>query len=368
VTARVPFAERGGALRGLIDLAAGRYPSFLFGASVGDVLPVFHFHEVTRETLEPQLAHLADGGYRTVTSDEIASYVRREKSASPSRQVALCFDDAWQSLWTVAGPLLKRYGMRAITYAIPARMTDADDCRPTIDDGVDEVVGTSPFVTWPELRRLSASGEIDVQCHTESHSRIFCSATVADFVTPGYDATPLLNRPQLAPAPGLRFVTTADLGAPLYVARSRMSDARRAIVPVERYERAVEYVEREGGAAFFTRADWQSVLRQIGEATTVNEFESESDRVRAIEEELDRGRSVLNDRLGVRSVNHICLPWGVSSADTAAALARLGYRSAFANRMGGLHAVRPGDDPYWLKRLANWHIFRLPGPGRRLWH
>jgi hypothetical protein len=27
-----------------------------------------------------------------------------------------------------------------------------------------------------------------------------------------------------------------------------------------------------------------------------------------------------------------------------------------------------GDDPYWLKRLPNTYIFRLPGRGRRIWH
>jgi len=48
-------------------------------------------------------------------------------------------------------------------------------------------------------------------------------------------------------------------------------------------------------------------------------------------------------------------------------LKRLGYRTAFANRLPGLHAVRRGDDPHWLKRLPNKYIFALPGRGRRVW-
>ena len=56
-----------------------------------------------------------------------------------------------------------------------------------------------------------------------------------------------------------------------------------------------------------------------------------------------------------------------ATSRTAAALGRLGYRSAFANQLRGAHAVQPGDDPYWLKRLPNRYIFRLPGRGRRLW-
>jgi hypothetical protein len=62
MTARVPFAERGGRLRGVLDLATGCYPAFLFGGSLGDLLPAFHFHDVTREWLEPRLQYLVENG------------------------------------------------------------------------------------------------------------------------------------------------------------------------------------------------------------------------------------------------------------------------------------------------------------------
>ena len=39
----------------------------------------------------------------------------------------------------------------------------------------------------------------------------------------------------------------------------------------------------------------------------------------------------------------------------------------FANRLRGQHAVHAGDDPYWLKRLPNHYITRLPGRGRQYW-
>jgi hypothetical protein len=373
MTTGVPFEERGGKLRGVVDLAAGRYPSFLLGGPIGDLLPVFHFHDVTRADLEAKLSFLADNGYRTVTAAEIAAYVRRE-TLLKGRFVGLCFDDAWASLWTMAAPLLKQHGMTAIAYAIPARIVDAAGCRATLDDrpaadaDVPHEPEGSPFVTWPELRRLSASGVIDVQCHTDSHSMVFSSSALRDFVTPRYASTPLLNRPQLVGRPALRFLNAGELGAPLYPARSRMSDGRRTIVPLDVHERCVELVRREGGAAFFSRADWRSALDRLAEAKSGAVVESEADQRREIEEELDRGRATLNDRLGIRSVNHVCLPWGVSGYRTAEALARLGYRSAFANRLRGIHAVRQGDNPYWLKRLSNRHIFALPGRGRRLWH
>ena len=352
MSARTPFGERGGVLRGALDLVSGRFPSFVFGGSVGDLLPVFHFHDETRDTLLPKLRHLAENGYRTVGSDDIAAYVRGEGRLDAG-SVALCFDDAWASLGTVAAPLLKEHGLRAITYAIPARMSDT---------------GPSPFVTWPELAALSASGVVDVQCHTYSHSRVFCGPEVVGFVDPSYGSTLLLNRPQLTPPPCLRFVSPDDLGAPLYPARSRMSGATRVQAPDAVHERCTAHVVREGGAGFFSKSAWRAELERVAaEATPASgmSVETQAERRKALEDELERGRATLNERLKTRSVNHACLPWGVSSDDTARALARLGFRSAFANRIRGVHAVRAGDDPFWLKRLPNRYILRLPGRGRR---
>src|SRR5579872_6683251 len=116
----VPFAEQGGRLRGVLDVVSGRLPRFVFGASVGLLLPVFHFHDEAADDLEPKLRYLADNGYRTVTCDDIAAYVARSRHL-PERSVALCFDDAWASVWTMAAPLLQKYGLQAIVYAIPGR-------------------------------------------------------------------------------------------------------------------------------------------------------------------------------------------------------------------------------------------------------
>jgi peptidoglycan/xylan/chitin deacetylase (PgdA/CDA1 family) len=352
-TSNPPFSERGGAARGCLDLLCGRFPAFVFGGAVGPLLPVFHFHEVTRDELEPKLRHLAENGYRSVTSDEIASYARGDVRL-PARSVALCFDDAWKSLSTVAAPLLKQFDLTAIAYAIPGRM--AEDRH-----------GDSPFVTWAELETLHASGIVDVQSHTYSHSMIFCSPQPVDFVRPGYDTIPFLNRPQLSPPPTLQFVAPSDLGTPLYAARSRMSGARRVVHSREGHVRCRDLVAREGGRAFFDRPAWRERLRTAAGVSTSLPFESTEDQERAIEDELAQSRSIMNDRLRTQSVNHICLPWGVAGPRVEALLKRTGYRSAFANRLPGQHAVHPGDNPFWLKRLPNRYISHLPGRGRKYW-
>src|SRR6516162_5864010 len=253
-SAHVPFGERGGRARGALDLLAGHYPAFTVGGGVGRLLPVFHFHETTPAALEPKLQHLADNGYRTVTSSAVTAFAR-DGIAPPPRSVVLAFDDAWSSVWTVAGPLLRRYQMQAIVYAIPARIRDANASRPTVDDEpIDPAAidaSEDPLVTWPEIRRLHEDGTFDVQSHTRTHSMVFAAPVIVDFVSPAFRRESLLNRPRVDRNGTPQFLDPAALGAPLYLRRSCMSDALRFYPDAAAGVRTTEYVTVNGGERFF---------------------------------------------------------------------------------------------------------------------
>ena len=349
MSARVPFAERGGRLRGLLDLATGCYPAFLFGGPLGDQVPAFHFHDVTRDALEPQLQYLADNGYRTVGSDEIARLVIDGVRPGP-RAVALTFDDAWESVWSVALPLLKQYGQRAILFAIPAR--------------IGEKPGDSPFVTWAQLSELHQSGVVDVQSHTRSHAMIFSDADVSGFVTPRFAAEPFLNRPVTSMNGHVDSVGPDALGTPLYTRRSRMSDARRYFPPEDAAARCRAHVARHGGPEFFDRPNWRSELHALASAPS-ERFETDDARLASIRDELAAGRALLNDRLGATSVRHVALPWGIAGDITRRALADTGHETAFAERPLLRRGVRAGDDRYQLMRLNGKFLTCLPGRGRQ---
>ena len=380
----VPLGERAGGWRGAIDLASGRLPGFVFGGGVGALVPVFHFHDERYDALEPKLRYLRENGYRTLNAQELADVAQGRRPCT-GREVALCFDDGWATVWTDAAPLLDEYGLTAIVYVIPGRVADASAVRPQArsdprsrtsthpssspvpDESSASKDRPSPFMTWPEVRALHTAGTIDVQSHTWMHQRVCTSPTLVDFVTPAYADRPALNRPVLTDgADGPAFLDPSDLGAPIYEHRSRMSDGRRVRVPLDVHYECVALVRAEGLDAFFAHANWRSRLRSVvSRHTGATSIEKEADQRHAVERELDRSRSELNARLRTDSVRHVCLPWGVSGSVTEAALRRLGFDSAVANRWRGVFAVRPGDDPYWLKRLPNRYIQTLPGCGRR---
>jgi hypothetical protein len=348
-----PFEERGGRLRGALDLLAGRYPRFVLGGGVEGILPVFHFHEATVASLEPKFAYLAENQYRTVDSEELYALVRHGRPPAP-RSVMLAFDDAWASLWLVVGPLLKRYGLRAVTYAIPARIADAADIRPTLDvevvDAVSADRAANPFVTWPELRLLSSVGLVDVQSHTWSHSMIFSGNAVVGRTDARLGAEPMLNRPRVDDGDSPEFLTPDRLGYPLLERRSRMSDALRF------------FPDPEACATLEATSRGEPMVPFAGHIK--GRWETEDEQRTAIEEELVKSRETLERQLNT-SVRHICLPWGVTGRITHEALERTGFQTAFANRMGGAFAVSHGDDPYFLKRLSERYVFALPGRGRR---
>jgi peptidoglycan/xylan/chitin deacetylase (PgdA/CDA1 family) len=364
----VPWTEGNGKLRIMTDLLTIRYPSFVWGGSIGHDLPVFHFHEVQPEALESRLRYLAENGYQTVTSKAISHLVRQGIHPGP-RRVALCFDDAWASLWTVAGPLLRKYSFQAITYAIPARISDSDKVRPTLDDGLSDPAGVdrsdTPFATWPELRALQEQGTIDVQSHTMSHSWIFSSSRLEGFVTPNFRQRHLLLRPLISSEDQWVYLSPDDLGAPLYPQRPRMSDGRRFLEDPEIRERLKGYVARAGGAAFFSHPGWRKELKRLVQCGR-GDYESPEQQRAALLEELAQSRDILNERLGTNSVRHICFPWTIAGNETVELMRKVGYETAFSNRLFGLRAVKAGDPPYRLMRLNNKFIFHLPGRDRRI--
>jgi len=362
---KIPLTERNTPLRGGLDLLTGCYPAFLLGGALGRWLPVFHFHEATVAGLEPYLLYLVENGYRTVTSEVIATYVR--KGIQPeSKSVALCFDDAWASLWTVVAPLLRKHGLQAITYVSPGRMTELVSLRPTIESpgGAPADIDSSetPFASWGELRALHGTGVVDIQAHTLGHTMIFADSVIGGFVTPGF-----LRHPHLYPlvdtGDGERYLTPADLGAPLYTQRSRYSTACRYDNPAA-FTACLQKVRENGGVEFFHRPDWETRLRKLA-ASFMGRQETPAQRDVAIFDDLLAARQQLNAQLHSDTVRHMCFPWAIASKPGEIAAEKAGYVTAFGDRLFGRRAVRAGDPPYRLMRLKHQHIYCLPGKGRR---
>ena len=187
--------------RHILDaLLLRRAPEFVYRRSAGplrDEIPVFTFHAVVPEVFEAQCDYLVRNGYQTLSA---SGFQRRLTGEEPCRDpaVLLTFDDGLKQLWSVAYPLLKKYGLRATCFLIPGCIPQGDEgVRPTLDDVWErkakeaDVVATrrvEPAVaTWAEIIRMHESGVVDFHSHTLHHALVPVSDQVVDFVGPHYD-------------------------------------------------------------------------------------------------------------------------------------------------------------------------------------
>lgn len=103
----------------------------------------------TPETLEKELAYLRDNGFTSITFDDLAGRLTKGTTL-PAKPVIISFDDDWQSQFTYALPLLKKYGFTATFYIWVA------------------VVGRKHRMTWDEVKALDVEG-MQIGCHTMTH-------------------------------------------------------------------------------------------------------------------------------------------------------------------------------------------------------
>lgn len=346
----VPLIERENLFQKPLELLTGRYPGFLFGARLGNILPIFTFRKITLPYLEPFLVYLLENNYQTLGAAETAAFVSgRKKFAMPS--VVLHFDQAWASLWTVAGPLLRRYDMRAVAFAIPGRIQQAAEVRPVWGQpGHDPDIDRSknPFCTWPELKNLANEGRIEIESNTWSHAKIFCSDQFERLILPE-TVLPHLSWPVVSDAgEPLKILSSSNVFHPLLPTRSRLSDALKHDVDASMVRR----IHDDPNAAPF-------LFRQH-----FLQIETREEREAAIRFELQVSREDLEVQLK-KPVQHLALPWGICGNVTATLLADSGYETVFADRVGGYRAAVPGQNPHRIMRLDHRYIPCLPGRLRK---
>lgn len=343
-----------------LDLAAGRYPPFVYGAGNGPI-PVFCFHSAEPESFERQMSFLSENGYVTLTADEYLSALLRP-SLIPPKSVLLTFDDGWGSLWSIGFPILKRYGLKITIFLVTGRITDGRkgmnlEDLPAARCAEEEVVSRdaseNPLLTWDEVQEMHQSGLVDFQSHSHTHSLVCKSPRILDFVHPG-----------LLRSYGMLELPTTRLGEPLYESAPRLSDVRR-FSPDPRTAEACALLAEGRGPDFFLSPGWRVTLREIAFRQPVQgSYESEAERAEAVRFELTKSRRTIEARLPGKEVRHICYPWH-EAGSLALRLSRdAGYRTNFLGKVGGRYYTRKPSSPMKIARVSGDYLFRLPGKGR----
>jgi peptidoglycan/xylan/chitin deacetylase (PgdA/CDA1 family) len=335
-------------------------------------VPVFVFHGVEPSSFSRKLLHLADNGYVTLSADEYLAVLRGEGQA-PERAVLLTFDDGRGSLWSVAAPLLRRHGMKAVVFLVPGRIPSRPG--PPLPTWEDVARGLSPgeavlrreesepLLSWEEIESLARDGPFDFQSHSLLHARVHTGSQPAGFVTPrsrrGYEA---FDQPLVRAAGRDLLGEEVPLGTPLFRSAPRLSEEWRFLEEESVREASVALVAEGGGEGFFLRSDWEERLRR-SLARVRGRLETAEEREEAMRRELVLSRRRIEERTG-RPVVHLCYPWHAEGPTARRLAIEAGYRTAFCGKVPGVPITRPGGDLRQIARVGEDYVELLPGRGR----
>lgn len=132
-----------------------------------ETTPILMYHDVgyadspwciTPEQFEAQMKFLKEQGYAAISLTELQESIGRKRPVPP-KSVVITFDDGRKGVYTLAGPILKKYGFTATIYIVPAWIEGHP---------IPPEEAYSDFLDWDELKELSAAG-FEIGSHSFFH-------------------------------------------------------------------------------------------------------------------------------------------------------------------------------------------------------
>ena len=355
------------------------YPKFVYSKNnnlVLDGIPVFVYHTIDPELFEAHLKYLDDNGYKTLTIHEFYELITENKSNEDKKLVLLTIDDARSSVWRFAYPLLAKYKMHATVFIIPGITETTDSCRFNLNDywnsncSVEDIYKIDPIdnflCTWNEIKEMYNSGFVNIESHTLFHKEVFINTNIVEFIetdTPflkyNFKGSPYykLNNIQK------QLVLSDFVGLPVFETVPLMLGGSRIEVTKEFLTTCKDIFNR---AKKNRDINWKRKISDFVKKEANNKkfiFYLENS-VKDVYEDLKLAREKIQKHLDNDAGNHLCLPWTRGSDKTVEICKELGIKSCFWGVLDGKKINKSGDDPYFISRIKNDFIFRLPGRGR----
>ncbi len=319
-------------------------------ASLPDI-PVVYFHSVAPArhpswvrsylTLELQwfesfLKYLARRRRQTISLDEY-HHIRKQGKKPAAKVCCLTFDDGFLDNYIYAWPLLKKYGFQATIFVNPDFVDQNRAPAPTLEEVWGgrlrmEDIERWGYLTWDEMRLMQASGVIDIQSHTLTHTKYYVSDRMTGIHHPGADCLyPVGN---LYPERKPRYIGDADFerllpyGTPFFEEASAVV-ARRVEINPEFNRACVQELENHDWTALEATALARRRIAPLYEHFRQTDrlvlgLETEKARRLRVEQELRLSRRRIEAELG-KEVRYLCWPHGDNSPEAHQMALEAGY-------------------------------------------
>lgn len=159
-------------------------------AALARALPVLMYHHVCPAaglvTISPQnfaeqMQFLAENGWTSLGLADLARFLAGEPI--PKKSVVITFDDGYLDNWLFAHPVLQRYGLKAVLFAVTAWLGDGAvrDLSAAAKDfavnhracmqAVAKQRHDDVMMRWSEIEAVMAAQTFEIHSHTHTHTR-----------------------------------------------------------------------------------------------------------------------------------------------------------------------------------------------------
>lgn len=108
---------------------------------------------ISAATFRSQLKYLQENGFTVVSFADLADFIEG-KGPMPRKPVILSMDDGYKSVYQVAYPVLREFGYKATVFVYT------------------DFIGAPAGLNWAEMAEMTASGLVDIQPHSKTHSNL----------------------------------------------------------------------------------------------------------------------------------------------------------------------------------------------------
>ncbi len=359
------------------SLFAG-YPQFVYSKNNIknlDGIPVFVYHTIEPELFEAHLMYLKNNGYKALSIYEFYDILTKKKSISTKKMVLLTIDDARSSVWRFAYPLLEKHKMHATVFVIPGVTEEGTSLRKNLKNSwnnecsIEKIhkidYDDNTLCSWKEIKEMYNSGYVNIESHTLFHREIFISTKIADYIQEdtevipyNFKGSPYYTKENIGVQPTLEKY----IGLPLFESAPIMFAGPKIEVSGEFRNMCKEIYNN----ALENKSDWKKEIENfvIKETNNKKYFNSESSSEKDTLEDLKLARDEIHKHLDSDAGNHLCLPWTKGNSKTINICKELDVKSCFWGVLDNKKINKVGDNPYYISRIKNDFVFRLPGDGR----
>lgn len=336
-------------------------------------IPVLTFHSVSNnksdvvseyltvslEDFSSMLDLLAKKGYRSVELEDVQAHMEGSR-IQKGNVFAITFDDGYLDNWVYAFPVMKTRGFSGTLFVATDFITEGNIIRPQIEYPEWDVqprkeLKADGYLSSAELMAMEESGVFTIESHMVTHTWLYNSDVLVDFVQPNDPKMIWLlwnQEPKEKSQWFEDFETKKQLllGHPVFdFSRSHVTE--KAFYPNKQLVVGTqEFILKAGGVDFFKTPQWRQNLNSAYLkllSAHPGRWETSCAAEQRIKNEFYESKKILEGLLS-KTIRYLCWPGDIhTEALLQKAITTYGYRGT----TGGTGRNSIGENPSIISRI-----------------